>query len=510
MKRNYNLLLSTLNAVLYLVVILLWLAIPESTVLNLAVSTSAITLSLFLIYLNHEKFKAFYESSLFKRVSETIIFVILIFSLLGVLNYWFFKHPKQADLSLYRLNSLTEQSKSILKKIDGKIHFKIFARKNESFLWYTLLDLYRFHKSDITIEKIDIDVRPDLVLEYGINSDSVVVIEFKNKKQFVTERDELNITNGLIKISRDHDPVVYFASGVGEADFRSKEQDGLQYIFSAISNSAIDVRTINLKTAQEIPFDAKVLIVWGPKEELSSNEISVLKKFLERGGNLMIGLDPNLNIDAHKNIRSFMLDYHINWRNDLVLDKRNFVNGSNGTIPLVENFNQKHAITEKMKGQVFFPLVSSVEVYDEGSKEADESIEFLTQGGNFPDSWGETSIKEIASGKPSYSAGVDLAGPLSLALSYSSNKNKIVVWGNSTFVLNAYMKYGSNYNLFLNALSWLVDEDRLISFNLPIIQNEKMFISAPQFGTIFYFSVIFSPLLLFATSFFMYRRRRTK
>jgi hypothetical protein len=64
--------------------------------------------------------------------------------------------------------------------------------------------------------------------------------------------------------------------------------------------------------------------------------------------------------------------------------------------------------------------------------------------------------------------------------------------------------------LFLNALSWLVDEDRLISFNLPIVQSEPIFISQQQMGIVFYFSVLFSPLILIGASIYMYRRRRDK
>ena len=109
-----------------------------------------------------------------------------------------------------------------------------------------------------------------------------------------------------------------------------------------------------------------------------------------------------------------------------------------------------------------------------------------------------------------YTAGADKPGPLNLAAAFESEHNKIVVFGNSGFVLNAYLKFGSNYALFLNSLSWLVDEDRLISFNLPIIQSEPIFISSPQMGIVFYFSVLFSPLILFGLSIYMYRRKRDK
>ncbi len=59
-------------------------------------------------------------------------------------------------------------------------------------------------------------------------------------------------------------------------------------------------------------------------------------------------------------------------------------------------------------------------------------------------------------------------------------------------------------------MSWIVGEDRLVSFNLPIIQSEQIFISDNQLGVVFYFSVIFAPLLLIVLSIYIYRRRRAK
>jgi ABC-type uncharacterized transport system involved in gliding motility auxiliary subunit len=510
MKNKYSLLIFTINIILYLVVIALWISIPDMLTLNIAVTILNLALSMLLIYLNQEKFREFYQSTMFKKFTETLTTVFLVFSLLGVLNYWAFKHPFQSDFSLFKLNTLTEQTKSVVKNIPGKMVFKIFARKQESFLWYALADLYRFEKNDIAIEKIDIDVRPDLVMEYNITNEATMVIEYNGKRQYVADRDELNITNAIIKISRSSDPVVYFATGMGEADLTSKENEGLKFIYDSIRNSAIDIRSINLRTAQEIPFDAKALIVWGIKDHLTGSEVQVLEKFLARGGRLLVGLDPDLNVDANREIRNLLLKYHLNLRNDLVMDRKSFVNGSNGTIPLIENFNKNHPITKKLKGQVFFPLASSVEEYLPATKKADEKIEFLSTSSNFPDSWGETDLKEIASSKAVFTPSKDLTGPLSIGVAYEDSKTKIVAFGNSTFVLNAYMKFGNNYALFLNSLSWLVDEDRLISFNLPIIQSERIFISGPQLGIIFYFTVLFSPLVCIGVAFFMYRRKRVK
>ncbi|MGZ3808727.1 MAG: hypothetical protein ACXVCE_11625, partial [Bacteriovorax sp.] len=262
MKKWYNLLLAIVNIVLYFVLIALWISIPDELTLNVALTVFNLALSLVLIYLNRELLRKYYESQQFKKLSETLVFVFLVFCLLGVVNYWAYKHPLQSDLSAYKMNSLSDQTKTVLKKIKGEIKFKLFARKQEAMQWIPLFEFYRAEKNNIVIEKYDIDVRPDLVADYHITDAATLVIEYQGKRQYVTERDELNITNGLIKISRSSDPVVYFIQGHGESDLNSGDNEGLKFIFEAIKNSAIDVRPLNLLSTQEVPFDAKTIILW--------------------------------------------------------------------------------------------------------------------------------------------------------------------------------------------------------------------------------------------------------
>ena len=208
MKKWYNLLIVIINIILYLVLIALWISIPDEVTLDISLTVFNGLLTLVWIYLNRDRLAHYYQSHQFKKLTESLIFIFLIFSILGVVNYLGYKHPVQHDFSAYKMNSLTDQSRSILKNMKGEVKFKLFARKQASMAWLPLFEFYRSVKNDISIEKIDIDVRPDLIADYHITDAATLVIEYNGKRQYVTDRDELNITNGLIKISRTSDPVV--------------------------------------------------------------------------------------------------------------------------------------------------------------------------------------------------------------------------------------------------------------------------------------------------------------
>ncbi len=499
------------NGILYLLVILMWLSIPDETLLNGATTGFNLSLTLLLVIFKRERFVHFYQSSQFKSFVSVFINCTLVLLILCLFNYVAFKFPWQKDISLAKLHSLTLQSREVLKKVDEKISFKIFARKNEIALWLPILELYRFENSNVDIQKFNIELRPDLVGEYNIQNASTLVIEYKGRKQLVTTRDELNVTNAIIRLTRLADPVVYFLTGHGEIDPNSSDNEGMKIVLEGARNAALDIRILNLTSAQEIPFDAKAIVLWGPKNSLMDSEVAIIERFVNRGGGFLVALDPDLNSRKFKNIENFLQKLGLVYHHNLIYDRKNFVNGSKGAVPIASTFDPDHTLTKDFKGQVFFPLVSSVGVSDGAKKDNPEYLysELLLSGAS-PDSWGETDRQEISREDVFYTEGKDLAGPLAMVVSMENKKNRVILFGNSTFAMNNYIKFSSNMTFFLNSLSWSVGEDRLVSFNLPIIQSEQIFISENQLGAVFYFSVIFAPLILIIISITVYRRRRGK
>ena len=84
----------------------------------------------------------------------------------------------------------------------------------------------------------------------------------------------------------------------------------------------------------------------------------------------------------------------------------------------------------------------------------------------------------------------------------------MVTFGNTTFVINSYKKFPQNFVLFVNSLNWLVGEERRISFNITGIEDRPIFMSENQIGVIFFFTVVFCPLVLLLIAFVLYKRRQ--
>ncbi len=504
--------LIVVNSLLYLVVIGLWISIPEEMTLNLATSAVALVLTTILILTNREKFYHFYMSKFFKKMTASLVSIFLVLVILGFLNFLAFKNPILWDVTKNKVHSLTQETYGVLSSIDSKIKIRVFSLKRDYESIRALLELYRLKKNELEIEFIDAELKPQLLKQVGVTKVPTLEIAVEGKTRLVEELSELAITNALTKVSRKEEPTIYFVIGHGEIDLNSKENEGGSHLKDLLLAKSISVRTLNLRESNEIPEDARVLVFWGSKEGFFDTEIDLIKKYIDRGGRVLFGIDPDFNGIGAMKLKRLLADYGLEVHNDLIIDRIKHANGSQGTVPVIHQYDPKHPITKDFKGSVFLPLASSVS--DISSSEGGEPLWHLLGVSNqFPASWGEVNREELASLTLTYNEGEDFKGPLGYFAAFERKLNdqkevRMVTFGNSTFVINSYQKFPQNFVLFLNSLNWLVGEERLISFNITGIEDRPIFMSENQIGVIFFFTVVFCPLALMLASFALYKRRQ--
>lgn len=504
--------LCVVNALLYMAIIGMWISIPDETLLNSITSAVALIFTAILILTNRERFYHFYTSRFFKKLTSSLISVFFIAVILGFLNFLAFKNAFLWDVTKNQVHSLTQETYSVLNSIDQKIRIRVFSLKKDYETIRALLELFRLRKNEIEIEFIDAELKPQILREVGVAKVPTLEIKVGEKVVLVEELSELAITNALTKVSRKEDPTVYFITGHGELDLESRENEGGAQLKALLQAKTISVKTLNLREVQSIPSDARVLVFWGSKEAFFENEIELVKNYLDAGGRALFGIDPDFNGEGPLKLKSLLSDYGLKLRNDLVIDRIKHANGSQGTVPVIHKYDPKHPITKDFKGTVFLPLASSL-IDIQSEKGLASSWHLLGQSNQFPASWGEVNRDELISLQVSFNEGEDHKGPLGYFAAYekelnSSEMTRMVTFGNSTFVINTYKKFPQNYILFLNTLNWLIGEDRLITFNIAGIEEKPIFMSENQIGAIFFFTVIFCPLVLIILAFALYKRRQ--
>jgi hypothetical protein len=179
--------------------------------------------------------------------------------------------------------------------------------------------------------------------------------------------------------------------------------------------------------------------------------------------------------------------------------------GVDASIPIISNFDLSHPITREFDTRVLFPISSSLIALEVD----DVKKTVLAKTSSFPGSWAESDLKNINSGKVFFNEKEDSKGPINLmlALEHTKYNSKIVIGASAQMVSNAYKAQSSHFNLILNSIAWLTDDEGIISLNRPGLSEEVIILSAQELSLIFYFSILFLPFIFFALGIWMYRKR---
>ena len=115
----------------------------------------------------------------------------------------------------------------------------------------------------------------------------------------------------------------------------------------------------------------------------------------------------------------------------------------------------------------------------------------------------------------------DLKGPLPLAVAVTKEikpssdkgpavKARMVVTGTSNFPINAYFPAQGNGNLFLNIVSWLAQDEDLISIRPKPAEDRRILLSQSQLAALRLFTIFILPgiALVVGVAVVWNRRRR--
>jgi ABC-type uncharacterized transport system involved in gliding motility auxiliary subunit len=89
-----------------------------------------------------------------------------------------------------------------------------------------------------------------------------------------------------------------------------------------------------------------------------------------------------------------------------------------------------------------------------------------------------------------------------------SHVTRLVIVGDSDFAANAYLDVVGNRDLFLNAVSWLAEEEDLIAIRPIPSDQHQIYVTASQARWVLYASTLFLPLAVLTVGGVVWLRRR--
>ena len=322
---------------------------------------------------------------------------------------------------------------------------------------------------------------------------------------------------------------MYFVQGHGERDPDLSDRPGYSTIKTALGSDNYTVDKLILAQQKEVPADASVLIVAGPKTDFFPPEIEMLKAYLKRGGKLFFMLDPPDRAESPEltSIAALLKDWGIELGANVVVDVSGMgqLFGTGAEVPVAAKYNP-HAITENFRLITAYPLARSV-----GAIAGNPNGKFpQTLVETSPSSWAETDIKKLtSSGQVAREIDKgDKEGPVSLAAAVSAPADtgtpppapgakpddtpkpeaRIAVFGDSDFVANQWLGIPGNRDLFLNTVNWLAQQENMIAIRPRDPEDRRITLTRDQQSRIFWLTVLIIPGLILLTGVQTWWRRR--
>ncbi len=450
-----------------------------------------------------------------KYAGNYILSLILVVAVVSGLNYIGQKHPKRFDLTSGGQYSLAPQTVKILRGLDRDVEIKAFPSGGEDAALKELLAGFRTETPRLRYEFIDPDRQPEVARHYDVQTYGTVVLSSGERTDKIENRSgeilEQDLTNAIIKILRTETPRIYIVQGHGEKDPSDTGQRGFSEAKRALETQGYQVESVNLVAVGRVPEDATAIIVPGPATDPFPQELDFIDGYLAQGGGALVLLDP----DPSPSLEPFLKGWGVAAGDDLVLDVSGVgqLFGTGPSIPLVSEY-QPHPITERFNTMTFFPLTRSVRPLDplpEGTL-----VEELFRSN--PNSWGET---DLGTPEAQYDPGKDLQGPLPLAVAVSREIRpatddtpavhaRMVVAGTSNFPRNDYFGTQGNSNMFLNMVSWLAQDDDLISIRPKDPEDRRIVLSESQSSIVRLLSLLVLPGIVLAAGIAVVWNRRRR
>ncbi|UCD83849.1 MAG: GldG family protein [Deltaproteobacteria bacterium] len=455
-----------------------------------------------------------------KHGTNVFFLTLIVIGILVLVNFISARHYQRFDLTEAKLFTLSDQTVKVINGLRDEVQVTAFFQEDrpEREEFDDLIESYCSRSDKIKVKFVDPDRNPAIVREYDIKDYGTIVLRSGDRERRIIETSEEKLTNALIQIGREGARVICFLQGHGEKALDNEEMDGYSFVRDKLKGEGYTVKELILLKEGRVPEECSALVMAGAKKHLLPQEIELINGYCRQEGRALFLMDPRDSPELSELLRAWGIELG----DDLIIDQLSRLFGGDFSMPVVTEYGD-HPITEAFnkEGSViptFFPVARSVSIAGEVRKGLNTQELIKTSAGSWAfrgqpsqgididperDTKGPITVGVVVSGK------VDDEGEG--ANDFPSTKDSLlVVFGDSDFATNQYFNFSGNGDLFLNSISWLAQEEELISIRSKERGASRFYITNRQGKIIFYLSVLVLPALIIVVGTTIWWRRRRR
>ena len=464
-----------------------------------------------------------------------------------LVNWLGFRHWSRGDWTKAKLYALSETTRKTVGGLKTPVDVTVFMTRDARLFSQTqeLLTRYQALSPEIHVEYLDprrnMARAQALVNEYQVRQNTVV-FKSGDRKKYVTEdqiadfeyagmpgqggstikslKGEQAFTSAILAVTSEKSPKIYFATGHGEKALDDGSETGLSQVKDLLTKDNDSPQSWASLGKSEVPGDADLVVVAGPRAALLPPETAALDHYLAAGGHVMLMLDPVVPAPGGPKpdfgLSGVLASWGVKLDDDIVVDPGNALPFMGAETVYANHFGPHEIVNplSSAKMAVVFPLARSVE--SATAAHAGFAATPLVQ--TTSDGWGETDLQHLNSVKKD---DADIKAPVTLAMAVSRTSNlktadaadrsggaRLVVVGDSEFATNGDLQNVSNANLVLNAVHWLVGNESLVGIAPKNPEQTTLAIPAAALRRIGLLSLLGIPGFAVVMGIFVWMKRR--
>lgn len=395
--------------------------------------------------------------------SNSLIMITAFVGIVFVTNYLVYQNPKSWDLTEDKSHTLAPETLQALATLPEKVTATAFysVTLDSTNAQQILQDFKANSGGNFDFQFIDPDRDPVAARQAGITGDGKIMLTMGERKEIASSVSENELTRTLIRLINPNPRVVYFLEGHGESPIESGSDLSFSVAASTLQSKNYTVNSLNLLVTNSIPEDTLSIIIAGPQKPLSSEEVSLLKKYVDAGGSLFVMENPILLTDfgdASDPLAAYLQkDWGITLQDDIIFD----LSSQQPLNAISASYSSAHPITQNLSVNysVILPQARSIGIAETAPEGVQLTPLILTSN----NSWGETVLNNDTT--PTYDSEVDFVGPLNMAVAGENltAKGRVVVFGNSLFAVDGNFDAYGNGNMFINSVDWAAEQEDLLN-----------------------------------------------
>jgi hypothetical protein len=463
----------------------------------------------------------------------------LFLAALVALNFTAARKNITRDWSYLKIRTPSESSLKMTATLTEDLNIALFYPQGNEVrtLVSDYFDALKAKEPRVKVAYYDKDMNPAKAEEFKVSRNGQIVFDVAGKKARIDtgttmakarktlKEIDSQFQKSFLEITSER-KTVYFTRGHGELSWVGDEAENqlrsLRLLETFLRQQNYSTRLFGVAegSASAVPEDAAAVIIAGPSQHFSQEEVDALKNYAENGGNLMVFFDVEANAGdsgvltpgAQDPLEKMIADIGIKFNRVPLANEKNYISAtkspsdawfvysniftSHESVSSLSKHDERVAVLYYHGG--YFSVTPEL-----GKWKTFETVRSLTD--TFADA--NKNFKQ----DPDEKADAYVMGAVAELKEFKgSNKNRkgrVVALGDATVLSDALVRNVGNVLFFSDSLKWLVGESEL-SGALATEEDVKIRHTKKEDVVWFHGTVIIVPALVLGAGFLATRRRK--